>query len=158
MNSDFIYQKFLTNLEKKGYFNNLTPEQKEIKLQKAKEYFNVHYSNQSQFVQTKNEIKIDEEKIKQAEEHKTKGNEYLNKKDYAKAIEEYSKAIQLNENEIYYANRSSAYSSIGEYDLSIEDAKKSIQLNPNYAKGYSRLSVAYSKKKQFKEALESISL
>ncbi|EKE41070.1 hypothetical protein ENUP19_0127G0009 [Entamoeba nuttalli] len=150
-----LYQKFITNLEKKGFFNDCTQSQREIKMRTAQQYFDTHYSKKCHFVGMKpNEQTTDIQK--KADEHKLKGNEYLNAKDYSKAIDEYTKAIQLNQAAVYYSNRSAAYCSIEENDLAIEDAKKAIELDPNYAKAYARLAIALTKKHKYTEAQKAI--
>ncbi|EDR28434.1 small glutamine-rich tetratricopeptide repeat-containing protein, putative [Entamoeba dispar SAW760] len=150
-----LYQKFITNLEKKGFFNDCTQPQREIKMKTAQQYFDLHYSKQCHFVGMKpKEQNVDIQK--KADEHKLKGNEYLNAKDYSKAIDEYTKAIQLNQEAVYYSNRSAAYCSIDENDLAIEDAKKAIELDPNYAKAYARLGIALTKKHKYAEAQKAI--
>ncbi|ELP92696.1 HSP70-interacting protein, putative [Entamoeba invadens IP1] len=151
-----LYRQFLVNLEKKGFFANCSETQKEMKIEKAKTYFNTHYTGTNSVVTHAPAETVDPAKFKEAEEHKMKGNEHLAKKEFAKAIDEYSKAIALCKDPIFYGNRAAAYTAIGEDLLAIDDANMSIKMNPNYAKGYGRLSIVLSKRKDYEKALKAI--
>ena len=54
------------------------------------------------------------------------------------AIEAYSKAIALEENHIFYSNRSAAYLTKGDAEKALADAITCLELNPDFVKGYSR--------------------
>ena len=56
-----------------------------------------------------------------------RGTTYLQKGLYDKAIEDYSKAIVIDEAGVYYANRGLAKRNKGVYDLAIADYKKAIE-------------------------------
>ena len=80
----------------------------------------------------------------EAEKFKTQGNDYLAAKEAMKAVESYTKAIELDpENAVYYSNRAAAFSLQEDWSSAIEDGMAAISLNPRYAKGYSRLGAAY---------------
>ena len=54
--------------------------------------------------------------------------------DFASAIEDYSKAIDLApENARFYNGRGNAYGSAGNFHAAIEDFNKAIELNPEEA-------------------------
>ncbi|KAF8023642.1 hypothetical protein BT93_F0979 [Corymbia citriodora subsp. variegata] len=98
-----------------------------------------------------------------AETLKSQGNKAMQSKLYADAIEMYTCAIALCENNaVYYSNRAAAYTQIGKYDDAIKDCHKSLEIDPNYSKAYSRLGTAYyalgnyadSIDKGFKKALQ----
>lgn len=75
-----------------------------------------------------------------AEALKASGNAKMSARAYAEAIEEYTKAIELDgRNPVYFSNRAAAYSSIENHDGAIADAEKAIELDPNFFKAYSRL-------------------
>jgi len=57
-----------------------------------------------------------------------RGTTYFQQGLYDKAIEDYSKAIAIDEAGLYYANRGSAKRNKGLYDLAISDFKKAIEL------------------------------
>ena len=77
---------------------------------------------------------------------KSKGNEHFVKKEFQLAVEFYTKALQINnENAILYTNRSAAYLELGQYSLAFEDSERAIQLNPKFTKSYFRKSSAVNK-------------
>ncbi|WVO16185.1 hypothetical protein L204_103856 [Cryptococcus depauperatus] len=78
-----------------------------------------------------------------AESLKAKGNQLMNQKLYDSAIEQYTEAINLDPNPIYYSNRAAAWGGIGQHEKAIEDAQKALELNPKFARGYSRLGHAH---------------
>ncbi|KAM3174521.1 hypothetical protein ACTXT7_010378 [Hymenolepis weldensis] len=78
----------------------------------------------------------------EAEELKTKANEFFGNGKYSEAIDLYSKAIDLKPTAIYYANRSFAYLRKELFGAALTDASKAIELDPNYAKGYYRRASA----------------
>jgi tetratricopeptide (TPR) repeat protein len=66
------------------------------------------------------------------------GNEEYAKGNHQKAIELYSKAIEIGDSEVYFANRKSfikilggqAYITIGKFESAIEDCETAILINP----------------------------
>ncbi|XP_066593853.1 serine/threonine-protein phosphatase 5 [Prorops nasuta] len=90
-----------------------------------------------------------------AEKFKEEANEYFKNQDYEKAINAYTKAIELNPNvAIYYGNRSFAYLKTECFGYALLDASKSIELDKNYLKGYYRRAAAYMSLGRFKLALK----
>ena len=76
------------------------------------------------------------------------------KKEYDKAIEDYTKAIQLNSAyEFAYNNRGLAWYENKEYDKAIEDITKAVQLNPGYANGFRNLGDVYKAMGEFEKAI-----
>lgn len=56
-------------------------------------------------------------------------------KHYAKAVEGYSRAIELNPKKaVYYANRAFAQMRLEQYGAAILDATAAIELDPTYVK------------------------
>uniref|UniRef100_A0A1D1ZBZ9 Small glutamine-rich tetratricopeptide repeat-containing protein beta n=1 Tax=Anthurium amnicola TaxID=1678845 RepID=A0A1D1ZBZ9_9ARAE len=89
-----------------------------------------------------------------AETLKLQGNQAMQSKLYTEAVELYTCAIALLENNaIYYCNRAAAHTQIHKYAEAIADCTKSIELDPNYAKAYSRLGLAYYAQGKYQEAL-----
>lgn len=73
---------------------------------------------------------------------------------YDKAIELYTKAIELNPSvAVYYGNRSIAYLRTECFGYALTDASKAIELDKNYVKGYYRRAAAYMALSKFKLAL-----
>ncbi|KAL0270388.1 UNVERIFIED_CONTAM: hypothetical protein PYX00_007815 [Menopon gallinae] len=103
---------------------------------------------------TPTETVLDEAAISQAERLKEEANEYFKKQIYDKAIEMYTKAIDLNPNvAVYYGNRSIAYVKTECFGYALQDASKSLELDKNYLKGYYRRATAYMSLGKFKQAL-----
>ena len=78
-----------------------------------------------------------------AEELKTKGNALMGQKMYDSAIEQYTQAIKLDPNPVYYSNRAAAWGGVGEHEKAVEDAERALALDPKFAKAYSRLGQVY---------------
>ena len=76
---------------------------------------------------------------------------------YAKAVELYSEAIELNENSaIYFSNRAFCHMKMENYGLALIDANDAINIDPNYPKGYYRKADANIAMNKYKDALESL--
>jgi uncharacterized caspase-like protein len=79
---------------------------------------------------------------------------YYNKKDYDKAIAEYTQAIQLDSNYARaYQGRGDAYDEKGDYDRAIADLTQAIRLDPNFANAYIIRGVVYSHKGDIDRAI-----
>ncbi|KAI4714761.1 hypothetical protein J4E89_000442 [Alternaria sp. Ai002NY15] len=80
-----------------------------------------------------------------AEEYKAAGNKFFKIKDYPRAIEEYSKAIEADpKNATYYSNRAAAYISANKFYEAMEDCKMADELDPNNMKILLRLGRVYT--------------
>lgn len=72
-----------------------------------------------------------------------------------KAIEDYTKAIDLNPNDtLPYINRGLAYHRLGKLDNAIKDYDTAIAIDPKLAKAYSNRSHVYYDKKDLTRALD----
>ncbi|EEF48388.1 heat shock protein 70 (HSP70)-interacting protein, putative [Ricinus communis] len=90
-----------------------------------------------------------------AETLKSQGNQAMQSKTYPDAIELYSCAISLCENNaVYYCNRAAAYTQIHKYTEAIRDCLKSIEIDPHYSKAYSRLGLAYYAQGNYRDAID----
>lgn len=99
------------------------------------------------------EVIPSDEAIAQAEKLKEEANEYFKNQVYDKAIELYTKAIELNPTVVaYYGNRSFAYLKTECFGYALLDASKAIMLDNNYVKGYYRRAAAYMSLGKFKLA------
>lgn len=97
------------------------------------------------------------DKIEEGIRYKNLGNEFFGKKEYQKAAENYTKAIELDDtNAIFYANRCQAQIKLELFGLAIEDATKAIELDPNFLKSYLRRAVAYGAILRYKEAVKDL--
>jgi tetratricopeptide (TPR) repeat protein len=89
----------------------------------------------------------------EAVKYNTSGLEYHNKKDYDRAIADYTQAIRLDPNDAAaYINRGSAYNDKGDYDRAITDLNQAIRLDPNDATAYNNRGFAYHNKKDYDRA------
>ncbi|XP_022944343.1 serine/threonine-protein phosphatase 5-like [Cucurbita moschata] len=90
-----------------------------------------------------------------AEEIKCLANKAFAAHKYVQAIDLYTQAIELNnQNAVYWANRAFAHMKLEEYGSALEDASKAIEVNSRYFKGYYRRGAAYLAMGKFKEALK----
>lgn len=80
---------------------------------------------------------------KEAEGFKSQGNAAMAKKDYAAAIDSYSKALALIPgNPIFLSNRAAAYSASKDHESARADAEAAVAADPKYTKAWSRLGLA----------------
>ena len=92
----------------------------------------------------------------QADEFKQQGNKFFSAQEFEKAVEMFSKAIELDpSNHVLYSNRSASYSSLKNYDAALKDAAKTVELKPDWAKGYSRVGAAHHGLGQLEEAADA---
>ncbi|KAL8133726.1 uncharacterized protein LOC141677718 isoform X2 [Apium graveolens] len=90
-----------------------------------------------------------------AEILKSQGNKAMQLKQYSNAVELYTFAIALfEENAVYYCNRAAAYTQINQYAEAIGDCVRSIEIDPNYGKAYSRLGFAYYAQGNYRDAID----
>ena len=91
-----------------------------------------------------------------AEDFKARGNEAMAKKNFDKAIELYTEAINLDtSNAIYRCNRSAALYEQDKFESALEDAYISTRLDPKYSKAWSRFGAACLKTGRPKKAEEA---
>lgn len=83
--------------------------------------------------------------IMSADEYKQQGNAAFAAKDFEKAIELFTKAIEVSEkpNHVLYSNRSACYTSTKQFNKALEDAKQCVNINPAWSKGYNRVGAAH---------------
>lgn len=80
-------------------------------------------------------------------------------KHYAKAIEGYTRAIEIDpSNAVYYSNRAFAHIRNETFGAAITDASKAVELDPTYAKGYYRRGDANFALLHFKDAVKDFRL
>ncbi|KAK3377906.1 mitochondrial outer membrane 72K protein [Podospora didyma] len=84
---------------------------------------------------------------------KEAGNKAYGAKDYAKAIELYTKAILCKPDPVYYSNRAACHNALSEWDKVIEDTTAAIALDPEYIKALNRRANAYDHVGKYSEAL-----
>ncbi|GHU98537.1 hypothetical protein FACS1894159_01140 [Bacteroidia bacterium] len=90
-----------------------------------------------------------------AEEYFNKGYEFASNGDFNSAIENYSKAIEIDPTDaMAYNNRGNAKSDLGDKEAAIEDYDKAIEINPNLAEAYNNRGVAKSDLGDHRAAIE----
>jgi tetratricopeptide (TPR) repeat protein len=82
-----------------------------------------------------------------------KGNMYVGKNMYDKAIECYTEVLLKEDNHIIYSNRSLCHFNMGNYGDAIKDAYLCIKTNPEWVKGYYRLGRALMELKDYDKAI-----
>ncbi|KAJ2482747.1 Small glutamine-rich tetratricopeptide repeat-containing protein 2 [Coemansia sp. RSA 2320] len=91
---------------------------------------------------------------RRANEFKAEGNALVVAKDFAGAVDAYTKAIALvDDSAVYFGNRAAAYSQNGDHQKAIDDARRALAIDPNYSKGYSRLGLACFGMGNYEEAV-----
>jgi len=88
-----------------------------------------------------------------AEKFKNEGNAAFQKKDFGKAIENYTYAIECEpNNHTYYTNRATAYAAMKNWEKSLKDAQKSVDINREWVKGHFRKGIALMELQRFEDA------
>lgn len=86
---------------------------------------------------------LTEAQKKEAEALKSQGNVAMAKKDYAGAIDLYTKALAIVPgNPIFLSNRAAAYSASKDHESARADAEAAVAVDPKYTKAWSRLGLA----------------
>uniref|UniRef100_H2YTD6 SGTA homodimerisation domain-containing protein n=1 Tax=Ciona savignyi TaxID=51511 RepID=H2YTD6_CIOSA len=100
--------------------------------------------------------KLSDDDRAKAEGFKQEGNEMMKKEDFEKAIELYTKAIEIDSyNAVYYCNRAAAQTGRQKYDMSLTDCKRALEIDSQYSKAYSIYRLTYSKMEIYDEAIKS---
>ncbi len=89
----------------------------------------------------------------QAESFKNQGNDFFKQKQYEKAIELYTKAIEIPPTSLYYCNRALNHIHLENYGSALSDANQAIQLDVSNPKAYYRRGTSYLALSKFSEAL-----
>ncbi|TCD70460.1 Hsp90 cochaperone [Steccherinum ochraceum] len=85
---------------------------------------------------------------------KDQGNKAFQAKDYDKAIELFSQALELDpKNHVLFSNRSAAKAGKRNYVGALEDAEECVKINPGWSKGYARKGAALHGQRRYDEAV-----
>jgi tetratricopeptide (TPR) repeat protein len=85
--------------------------------------------------------------------YNNRGNAYIAKGEYDRAIQDFDQSIMLNPNYAKaFNNRGVAYQKKGEYDRAIKDFDESIRLDPNYANAFANRAQTYLHKSEYERA------
>jgi tetratricopeptide (TPR) repeat protein len=83
-----------------------------------------------------------------------RGVAYYAKREYDRAIADFSVAIQIHPRYVIaYINRGNSYDRKGEYVSAIEDYSKAIEIDPQYALAYNNRGNSYKKKHDYDQAI-----
>ena len=83
-----------------------------------------------------------------------RGNSFINKQLYRRAIDDFDKSIGLNPNlAIAYSNRGIAYVKIGEDDKAVADYEKALSINSKIYQIYNNLGLLYYRRSKYQEAI-----
>ncbi|KAF5418233.1 MAG: Photosystem I assembly protein Ycf3 [Candidatus Methanophagaceae archaeon] len=107
------------------------------------------------FIKTQRSVSTELITDTEAMEHYKRGNSYLFKQEFDKAIDEFNIVIERKPNlgMVYYI-RGDIYLKKGVFDKAIDDYNKVIELNPNDATAYHDRGLAYKEKGEFDKAVE----
>ncbi|KAK3021483.1 hypothetical protein RJ639_045866 [Escallonia herrerae] len=146
---DELFGKFLRALEKIHYFSTTPGHDDQALVERAgSAFFNALTELQNSGCWTNDQKDL-------AETFKSQGNKALKSKLFSDAIELYTYAIAICEdNAVYYCNRAAAYTLINQFSEAIRDCLKSIEIDPNYSKAYSRLGFAYYAQGSYRDAID----
>ncbi|EAW08145.1 DnaJ and TPR domain protein [Aspergillus clavatus NRRL 1] len=96
--------------------------------------------------------------VAEADSFKLAGNKFFKDGNYNRAIEEFTKAIEINpSSSVYLSNRAAAYLSANRYLEALEDAERALELDPTNSKIMYRLARILTALGRPAEALEVLS-
>ncbi|XP_076946850.1 uncharacterized protein LOC143618586 [Bidens hawaiensis] len=146
---DELFGQFFVALEKVHYFGTTANGDDEPALDRATNLF--HNALMEMKKSGREEINLKN----LADNFKLQGNKAMQSKVYVDAIELYTVAIALcDDNAIYYCNRAAAYTQNNQHTEAIHDCNKAIEIDPNYSKAYSRLGFSYYAQGNYRDAID----
>ncbi|KAK9080238.1 hypothetical protein SSX86_001914 [Deinandra increscens subsp. villosa] len=149
VHEDELFGQFFGALEKVHYFETTANEDDEQALDRATHLFH----NALMEMKKSGREEIDLKNL--ADTFKSQGNKAMQLKVYSDAIELYTVAIALcDNNAVYYCNRAAAYTQNNQHPEAIHDCHKALDIDPNYSKAYSRLGFSYYAQGNYRDAID----
>lgn len=128
------------------------------KLKQQMEELKKNYNNLSdtQKVEIKNSVALNNKYFKAAQELE-KGNEFYQQKNFSNALQSYNLALELNPNlaEVYN-NRGLIYYELGKYDQALQDYNSALNLRYNFAQALNNRGNVYAQLGQYQNALQDL--
>ena len=155
------FEKIINNPERlKTILNNTKMvEDERDRLQKDADYWRNKYEtavNDSEREKAVQEIE-NNENVFTATQYFDRGNKLIYAGNYSEAVDEYSKAIELNPNyALAYLNRGAAYQDLKQYSYAIRDYTRAIEINPVDADAYYNRGSVYDEMGQYSEAIQDL--
>jgi tetratricopeptide (TPR) repeat protein len=85
--------------------------------------------------------------------HFHRGNAYSDKKEWDRAIADFTRAIEIDPRDVAYLVRGNAYHDKKEYDRAVADYSKAIDISPRNTDAYYNRGNAFAAKQQYDEAI-----
>ena len=143
MNDAYYSNRGYAWFEKEDYDRAITDYKKAIELNPK----NAEYNDTLKRAMSKKAEQVAAKKEKDATVYNKRGIAWYEKKNYDKAIADFTKAIDLNPKEgAYYHNRGDAWFNKEDYDRAIANFTKAVELDPKNTKYNDKLKRAMSKK------------
>lgn len=97
--------------------------------------------------------------LEEAERLKTRGNSFMQHKDFQAALECYTSALKLSPrgplSHVYFSNRAAALVSMRQFHEAILDSERALALKPEYGKAHARLGLAQFLLGNYRPAMEA---
>lgn len=89
------------------------------------------------------------------EEFLKQGNEFYEQKQYDKAIDAYTKAIEVDQKyQDAYFNRGIVYRNLKQYERALRNYARAIEIDPKHALSYNGRGIVYAELRQYDKAIE----
>ncbi len=144
--SPVLYKKIGNNKEAESDFN-------KSKMLEEEQHSSVNESYEKEQVKTQNSDVHTEIDVQNSMVFFNRGNVNLKKQKYDEAMDDFTKAIAYNPNDIQsYIARAEVYFEIKEFDLALDDLLKAVKISPNSSLANCKIADIYRIKNNFKQS------